>query len=623
MFGDESDSDGELVLDKFAAVNDIFVEVMKLKIHLKVKLEESTDQYFTMNKKVAVLVDRKAVDQDILDHLLQKLNSVKCTNVDVYSITEFATLSPASSIDILVSIQDISEDLRNTSMDSSFLSRAFDCKICPGGSFFTIGDSLRDLFPDVGWSFEPIESIHSVAVRGGKTVFVAKKYYVRSNSGGCRYWKEDDSEEHVSVERKWLDLISVPISSVEREMGLLCDASHELAVENLLKYGLCILPGLFDKGEMLEWGSQSKADATKIFHKLMTTKNIDLLNPTAESNPFINNFYELSMREALRCDIRNGKGVRDKSNRLYAACKAAVLPSVLEPGPAGTITTVDSFDASAAAPLATRRFAVQRSSWSGGTRLSSIDSKVTVDPVELRTPASSEWGAVCRSVDPQKNLRYNPIVLPIISEVMNPPSELRMGNWGRWNFEGPGPSVAPTFKVGELGTVMSLPGCADQTIHADTAHMYVHTQLPPHYLNLFMPGCERDLPNTSGNVRGFDVGHTAFVIGSQHLEVCQRIMDGGDEDELKRRLVRPQLQAGDAFIFDCRVLHFGLSNQAKPSGSSICSSTAPSSPSEHHDDHSSNCKLFDDSYWRPMLYVNYHQNFFHDPKNWNDKEKLL
>jgi hypothetical protein len=27
--------------------------------------------------------------------------------------------------------------------------------------------------------------------------------------------------------------------------------------------------------------------------------------------------------------------------------------------------------------------------------------------------------------------------------------------------------------------------------------------------------------------------------------------------------------------------------------------------------------------WRPLLYVNYHQKFFHDPKNWNDKEKLF
>jgi len=26
---------------------------------------------------------------------------------------------------------------------------------------------------------------------------------------------------------------------------------------------------------------------------------------------------------------------------------------------------------------------------------------------------------------------------------------------------------------------------------------------------------------------------------------------------------------------------------------------------------------------RPIIYVNYHHSWFHDPKNWNDKEKLF
>ena len=26
---------------------------------------------------------------------------------------------------------------------------------------------------------------------------------------------------------------------------------------------------------------------------------------------------------------------------------------------------------------------------------------------------------------------------------------------------------------------------------------------------------------------------------------------------------------------------------------------------------------------RPMIYVNYHHTWFHDPKNWNDNEKLF
>jgi hypothetical protein len=32
------------------------------------------------------------------------------------------------------------------------------------------------------------------------------------------------------------------------------------------------------------------------------------------------------------------------------------------------------------------------------------------------------------------------------------------------------------------------------------------------------------------------------------------------EKELMSRLLRPHLQAGDALLFDCRALHFGLAN---------------------------------------------------------------
>jgi hypothetical protein len=62
-----------------------------------------------------------------------------------------------------------------------------------------------------------------------------------------------------------------------------------------------------------------------------------------------------------------------------------------------------------------------------------------------------------------------------------------------------------------------------------------------------------------------------------------------------KRLVRPHLNIGDALLFDCRVLHFGLSNSSHSSGGTC----------------------------RPIIYVNYHQPWFHDPKNWNDAEKLF
>jgi hypothetical protein len=72
----------------------------------------------------------------------------------------------------------------------------------------------------------------------------------------------------------------------------------------------------------------------------------------------------------------------------------------------------------------------------------------------------------------------------------------------RWNFNGGGPSLTRhiPLAVGKPGAVVSLGGCVDQTIHADTAHIFSHyqvlpslssppaspSQLPAHYVNLFL-----------------------------------------------------------------------------------------------------------------------------------------
>lgn len=76
----------------------------------------------------------------------------------------------------------------------------------------------------------------------------------------------------------------------------------------------------------------------------------------------------------------------------------------------------------------------------------------------------------------------------MLQEVMNPnPNpKIARGNWGRWNFEQGGPDVGPPpLSVGSVSCVMSLPGCSDQTIHADTPHIYVHVTTPGHYINQF------------------------------------------------------------------------------------------------------------------------------------------
>lgn len=90
------------------------------------------------------------------------------------------------------------------------------------------------------------------------------------------------------------------------------------------------------------------------------------------------------------------------------------------------------------------------------------------------------------------------------------------------------------------------------------------------------------------------IGQTAFVVGSHDLEISSRLMNTGSkgEKELEARLVRPHLDIGDALLFDCRILHFGLANNSAATS-------------------------------RPILYVNYHHSYFRDPKNWNDAERLF
>eukprot|EP01035_Chromulina_nebulosa_P020861 gene20861-27038_t len=115
---------------------------------------------------------------------------------------------------------------------------------------------------------------------------------------------------------------------------------------------------------------------------------------------------------------------------------------------------------------------------------------------------------------------------------MNPiDGEYARGNWGRWNFDGLGPDSKPNITIADIGAVVSLPGCVDQTIHADTSHLYTHVHLP---------------------------GQTAFVVDTHKLIHSAAVMvDEDGQKALEDKLIRPHLRPGDAVIMDCRLLHFG------------------------------------------------------------------
>ena len=143
--------------------------------------------------------------------------------------------------------------------------------------------------------------------------------------------------------------------------------------------------------------------------------------------------------------------------------------------------------------------------------------------------------------------------------------------------------------------MISLPGAADQAIHADTPHLFEHIDLPPHYANLFIPAVDgRNENNDKEEFRGDTLlGGTAFIVGTHKLEKCEHLMNEKNRNERDMFTIRPSLCVGDALIFDCRILHFGMANMSKTSQR------------------------------RPLLYINLTHTWFVDPKNWEDRERLF
>jgi ectoine hydroxylase-related dioxygenase (phytanoyl-CoA dioxygenase family) len=164
--------------------------------------------------------------------------------------------------------------------------------------------------------------------------------------------------------------------------------------------------------------------------------------------------------------------------------------------------------------------------------------------------------------------------------------DLYKGNIGRYNFNGTGADGSfQDLRVSPVGGIVSLPGAAEQAIHADTPHLFEHIpNLPAHYINIFTPGVSFDE----------SVGGTAFCHGSHNLEFTAKYYSSDDDDNSKVYpfLVRPRLTLGDVVLFDCRILHFGLANTSK-------------------------------AIERVVLYTNTTHAWFHDPKNWDDQKPIF
>jgi hypothetical protein len=329
------------------------------------------------------------------------------------------------------------------------------------------------------------------------------------------------SSHDLHLERQRVAQATVTLSSSEIRSHQLTDATIRQAVRVTQQYGFCILPQLLDPAQCLQWGDAVREDFHAAAEILLRDERVDLYHP-GESSREPGTYRELSMREDLRLDLRSG-------------------------------------------PALTK------------LRASSSETGNLPWTVKADTPLDRTT----------EFLRGHADLLEIIRRVMHPVDDtLSPGNFGRYNFDGRGPDGSfPDVRVGPVGGILSLPGSADQAMHADTPHLFEHlAALPAHYMNVFSPG--------SASVD--TVGQTAYVPTSHRLDVTAAYAQEPDSSRPLwwKDVVRPRLELGDAVLFDCRILHFGLAN------------TSPDVE-------------------RPLLYTNVTQHWFHDPKNWDDQRPIF
>ncbi|KAH8074279.1 phytanoyl-CoA dioxygenase [Aureococcus anophagefferens] len=123
-----------------------------------------------------------------------------------------------------------------------------------------------------------------------------------------------------------------------------------------------------------------------------------------------------------------------------------------------------------------------------------------------------------------------------------PRTAARRGNFGLWNFDLGGPDAPKrALDAGPVGAVVSVPGAAEQALHADAPHLFDDRVLPPHYLNVFLYGGAAAADPAAGqtafvpragqeseipNFKGSDFGHFPLVSAdfwtSDHLSERSR-----------------------------------------------------------------------------------------------------
>jgi len=421
--------------------------------------------------------------------------------------------------------------------------------VVPGGHLLTVsrvpGNHRQHNLHNHVWTRPLI-----VAECGELKLWTTHRFACPINTMACP-WKSDPSQPRhrtgraIDHEHSLLQKATITRSAYELKHSphILTPHGINQAVDSLQENGYCIIRAMLDANACCNWGQAVLSDLKIAAEVLLKRDSIDLYHPQdSDQDPQV--YRELSMREDLRMDIRDGPNMQEERAKESKKCK----------------------------------FLLQ-------------------DDDELRRPfifSKVTQGSY------KSCLQFHPSMIEIVQRTMNPTDDsLYKGNFGRFNFDGGGPDGSPqNLRIGPMGGIVSLPGSADQAIHADTPHLFETIDcLPAHYINAFCLGIDALCINDE---LGFStgatpVGGTSFVHASHRLSFTSSFGDdwtAATEPAVLQNLVRPSLELGDLVLFDCRILHFGLANTTK-------------------------------SVERPMLYTNMTQAWFHDPKNWDDKKAVF
>jgi len=456
---------------------------------------------------------------------------------------------------------------------------------------------------------------------------------------------------------------------------ILTQSNLRNAISILRKHGMLIVKSLLPPSQTLPWGEAVLEDFEHAIARLKChpQRPVDILNPDRNNEGSTGgagtvggafeplSYREMAMREDLRVDLRSGPTMET----LRAAENGMAARSMARRGEDGMPNFDGENGASATAAAAATATAATGARSSTGNSPNGNGSNDDDGPTVIESNCTGT----------HRSWRFHPSLLAIVKGAFHPrgdgDSSLYKGNFGRWNFGGAGPDGSPLpFRLGQVGSVVSCPGSGDQAIHADTPHLFEHVDcLPCHYLNVFTPGYNvtnntnnNDDDDDDNNNAGKDecykhefdedgiwtgnstMGGTAFVHGSHRLSVTKQLLSEDDDDDAatgsmgttgnnnddddddtatairKRRLlqlrtIRPSLDAGDVVFFDCRTIHYGLANTSKRK-----------KRDDDDDDDGTNvhrAAAADAAGRRPMLYLNVSQSWFHDPKNWDDRERIF